>query len=63
MYGFLSLAGDLGCSAGPTLVGTVAGAAGGRLQAGLAAAIVFPAVILFGLLFMVRRRKAGAARE
>ena len=35
MYALMALAGDLGCSAGPTLVGFTAGAAGGRLQAGL----------------------------
>ena len=49
MYALMALAGDVGCSGGPTLVGLVAGAADGRLQSGLLAAIVFPVVILLGI--------------
>lgn len=48
MFAFLALAGDVGCSAGPTLVGFVSNAAGGELRAGLLAAIVFPLAILAG---------------
>ena len=47
MYALMALAGDLGCSGGPTLVGMVSDAAGGVLQSGLLAAIVFPVVMLF----------------
>ena len=57
MFALLALAGDLGGSAGPTLVGVVADAAGGNLKAGLLAAIVFPVLLAAGLFFM--RRKAG----
>ena len=39
MFALFALAGDLGCSAGPGLVGAVADIAGGRLQAGLLAAL------------------------
>jgi hypothetical protein len=46
MYALMALGGDLGCSAGPTLVGMVAGAAEGGMHAGLIAAIVFPAMML-----------------
>lgn len=49
MYALMALAGDVGCSGGPTLVGLVSGAADGRLQTGLLAAIVFPVVILAGI--------------
>lgn len=49
MYALMALAGDLGCSAGPTVVGLVANGAGGHLQTGLLAAMVFPAVILVGI--------------
>ncbi|MBQ9198090.1 MAG: MFS transporter [Clostridia bacterium] len=49
MYALMALAGDVGCSGGPTVVGLVADAAGGRLQAGLLAAILFPVVILAGI--------------
>ncbi len=49
MYAFMALAGDVGCSGGPTLVGFVANALGGDLKRGLLAAIVFPALILIGV--------------
>ena len=49
MYALMALAGDVGCSAGPTVVGLVANANGDSLKAGLLAAIVFPVVILLGI--------------
>ena len=56
MYALMALAGDLGCSAGPTVVGLVADASQGRLQAGLGAAIVFPVLMLAGILLLKKRR-------
>lgn len=50
MYALLALAGDVGCSAGPTLVGFVSGAFGDNLKTGIIAASVFPVVILLCLL-------------
>lgn len=50
MFALLALAGDLGCSAGPSLVGFVSDAAQGNLKAGLLAAIGFPILLLLGLL-------------
>lgn len=49
MFALLALAGDVGCVAGPTLVGLVAGAAGDNLKTGLFAAILFPLLLLSGL--------------
>lgn len=49
LFAFLALAGDIGCSGGPTVVGLVANAFGGELKTGLLAAIVFPVVMLIGL--------------
>lgn len=49
MFAFFALAGDVGCTAGPAVVGTVAAAASGKLQFGLLAAIVFPLILLVGL--------------
>ncbi len=46
MYALMALAGDMGCSGGPTLVGFVAGAAGGELRLGIIAALVFPVLML-----------------
>ena len=39
MYAFMALAGDVGCSAGPTLVGLVANANQNNLQIGLLMAL------------------------
>jgi len=56
MFALLALAGDLGCSGGPTLVGLVSGGMGGNLHAGLAAAVVFPALMLVVLPFFKESR-------
>ncbi|MDF2886455.1 MAG: major facilitator superfamily 1, partial [Lacrimispora sp.] len=42
MFAFLALAGDLGCSGGPTLVGIVSGWFGSNLKIGIFSAIIFP---------------------
>ena len=49
LYALLALAGDVGCSSGPTVVGLVAGAFGDQLKVGLAAALIFPVVMLIGI--------------
>ncbi len=49
MFALLALAGDVGCSAGPTLVGFVTNAFDGNLTLGLAAAVVFPLLLLLVL--------------
>lgn len=46
MYAFLALAGDLGCSSGPTVVGLAADRAGGDLRTGIAVALLFPVIML-----------------
>lgn len=45
MFALLALAGDLGCSSGPTLVGFISGIAADNMKAGILAAIVFPLVM------------------
>ena len=50
MYALLALAGDLGCSSGPTLVGFVSNAMGGNMKAGILVAMVFPVVMLMCLM-------------
>lgn len=44
-----AVAGDLGCSAGPAIVGTVAAANGDDLQAGLLVGALFPVILLVGV--------------
>lgn len=50
MFALLALAGDLGCSSGPTLAGFVSSQFGNDLRMGILAAIVFP-VLMLALLF------------
>ncbi|MDI9241130.1 MFS transporter [Fusibacillus kribbianus] len=57
MFAFMALAGDLGCSSGPTLVGMVAEAAGGDLKTGLLAAVGFPILILCGIFLLGKYRR------
>lgn len=49
MYALLALAGDVGCSVGPTLVGFVSGAFDDNLKVGILTACIFPVLILFCL--------------
>ena len=55
MFALLALAGDVGCSSGPSLVGAVAQGFHGQLKAGLLAAIVFPVVLSVGVRFLKRK--------
>ena len=48
LFAMLALAGDLGCSSGPTLVGFVTGAAG-DMRLGILAGIVAPVLLLVGI--------------
>lgn len=59
MFAFLALAGDLGCSGGPTFVGWIAGKNGDSLQMGILAAVVFPAALIAGILVL---RKMAARK-
>ena len=61
MFAFLALAGDLGCSGGPTFVGFISGAFEDNLRVGLFAAIVFPLLLIAGL-FAFRFMKRKTAR-
>ena len=45
LFALLALAGDVGCTCGPTLVGAVSGAFGDSFSAGLASAAVFPLIL------------------
>lgn len=49
MFAFLALAGDIGCSGGPSVVGGISGAFGGDLKTGLMAAIIFPVILIIGV--------------
>ncbi len=57
MFALLALAGDLGCSGGPTTVGFVTGALGGELKRGLMFGIIFPVIMITGA--VIQRRGAS----
>lgn len=59
MFAFLALAGDVGCSGGPTLVGQVAGAFGDNLKSGLAAAMIFPVILILFTLVLKKEKKGS----
>lgn len=56
LFAMLALAGDMGCSGGPTLVGMISSVAGGNMRAGILAGVIFPVVLLAGLVFGGRKR-------
>ncbi len=57
MFALLALAGDVGCSGGPTLVGYVSGMASGDLKKGILAAIIFPALLVMGIFLLKINKK------
>ena len=57
MFALLALGGDVGCSGGPTLVGMVSSALNDNLKTGILAGIVFPLLLLLGILAVRREAK------
>lgn len=58
MFALMALAGDLGCTSGPTLVGMVSGLFSENLRIGILAAVVFPLVLLIGI-WLLKGDEAG----
>lgn len=50
MFAMLALGGDVGCSGGPTVVGMVSGALGDDLKKGILAGVLFPVLLLIGII-------------
>lgn len=59
MFAFFALAGDIGCASGPTFVGVVAGLFSDKLQMGILIAVIFPILLIIGLIL----NKAAVAAE
>lgn len=59
MFALLALGGDIGCSVGPTFVGMVSGALEDDLKMGILAAILFPALLLMGIILCQKMRRAS----
>lgn len=62
MFALLALAGDLGCSGGPTLVGAVSSAVSDDLKKGILAGIIFPVMLVVGT-FLLKSQKTSADRQ
>ena len=57
MFAFLAMAGDLGGSLGPGIVGKVAQHAGDSIRVGMRAGLIFPVLLLVMLLLLRRLKK------
>ena len=55
MFAFLALAGDLGATISPAMVGSISEMVGGNLKTGLLVATLFPIVLVFGLLILKKK--------
>ena len=63
MFALLSLAGDLGCSGGPSLVGFASDLFSDSLRVGLAFAVLFPVMIVAFTLLYRREKKRTLLKE
>lgn len=55
LFALLALAGDLGCSAGPTLAGFISSEFHNSLKAGILGAIMFPVLMLCGVISLQKK--------
>ena len=57
LFALLALAGDVGCSSGPTYVGMISGAVNDNLKLGIFAALIFPVLMIMGIKMIGSLRK------
>ena len=57
MFALMALAGDLGCSSGPTLVGFISDALNDNIKLGILAAIIFPIILVISLVIYPKIQK------
>jgi len=63
MFALLALGGDLGCMAGPTFVGFVSSASGNDLKKGILCAVIFPLLLILGLVLKGRNGRKNPVGE
>ena len=56
LFALLALAGDVGCSGGPTLVGFVSEQMAGNLKKGILAGVIFPVCLIAGIIRLQKKR-------
>ena len=60
MFALFALAGDIGCAGGPLLVGRISGIFGDDLRTGILAALVFPILLILGVLASGKMREEAS---
>lgn len=63
LFAMMALAGDFGCSGGPTVVGIVSGYFRDNLKTGILAAVIFPLLLLVGILLCGRLKPLHLAED
>ena len=61
MFAFLALAGDFGCSFGPTIVGVATDILNDDIKRGVFAAVIFPVLLIIAL-FVMKKLKTKNRR-
>ena len=60
LFALLALGGDLGCTAGPTLVGFVSGRLNDNMRMGILVGTIFPILLLLGI-YLCKKEKARSS--
>lgn len=55
-FAYMALAGDIGCTLGPSLVGFISNIFNDQLKIGLACALIFPLIIIIAISILMKRR-------
>ena len=63
LFGMLALAGDVGCGAGPAIVGAISSRMGDDLQAGFLFGTAFAVLMVAGLLILRKKKASNEVRS
>ena len=59
IFALIALAGDIGCTVGPMVVGFVSSIFGGEFRAGLLAATIFPLILFIGMSILNKKKSSS----
>ena len=59
MFSLLAMAGDLGGSIGPGIVGRITQSAGNNIRIGMGCGLIFPVILLFMLFLLYRKNQCN----
>ena len=62
-FAMLAMAGDLGGSAGPAIVGNISQIAGDNLQRGLLAGAIFPIIMILALILLTSAKTEATSAQ